>query len=85
MKIKYADRPDWSRILEKEYKCVFTEGEHFRGHVAYLKLIKVTEPLHVTYGSDQHLCIVNNNYVWLQLFLLAEIICLPQPLMQREI
>lgn len=68
MKLKYADRPDWSRILEKDYKCVFIEGEHFCGYVAYLKLIKVREPLHVTYGSDQHLCIVDNNYVWLQFF-----------------
>jgi uncharacterized protein len=67
MKRKYANRPDWTRIIEKSYKCMFIEEENFRGYVAFLALNKVREPLWVRYGQDK-LCIVDDDYVWLQFF-----------------
>src|SRR5690606_6881397 len=67
MKRKYADRPDWQRILEKKYKCIFVDEEGFTGYVAFLNLIKVREPLWVTYDSEK-ICVVDDNYVWLQFF-----------------
>lgn len=67
MKIKYADRPDWKRIKQKTYKCTFIDEPDFRGHVAYLSLDKVKEPLWVTHDHNR-VCIVDNGFVWVQLF-----------------
>lgn len=67
MKIKYANRPDWKRIIKKTYKCIFIEEQDFRGYIAYLSLDKVKEPLWVTHDHRQ-VCIVDQGYVWLQLF-----------------
>lgn len=67
MKRKYADRPNWSRIIEKSYVGIHIEEELFNGYIGYLFLDKVKEQLWVTYGSNR-LCIVDDGYVWLQHF-----------------
>lgn len=67
MKIKYADRPDWKRIIEKTYKCIFVDEQDLRGYIAYLSLDKVREPLWVTHDQNR-VCIVDSGYVWLQIF-----------------
>lgn len=65
MKRKYADRPNWKRIIEKYYSSMYVDDENFRGHVAMINLHKVREPLWVQYGQ-QRLCIVDDGYIWLQ-------------------
>jgi predicted RNA-binding protein associated with RNAse of E/G family len=67
MKRKYADRAGWSRILNKSYSSILIDEINFYGHIAYLELSKVKEPLLVTYGYNK-LCIVDDSYVWLQHF-----------------
>lgn len=67
MKIKYADRPGWKRILQKEYKQTFVDERGYRGTVSMLSLQRVKEPLVVTYG-ERDLRIVDDGYVWLMFF-----------------
>lgn len=38
MKRKYADRPHWSRIMEKTYKSIFIHEDLYYGHVAFYRL-----------------------------------------------
>jgi uncharacterized protein len=64
MKRKYADRSDWKRILEKEYRLVRCDLEHFQGWIAEFKMIRVREPLFVpNLGSS--ICIADAGFVWL--------------------
>jgi predicted RNA-binding protein associated with RNAse of E/G family len=67
MKRKYADRPNWPRIIEKSYSGIHIKEELFNGYIGYLSLDKVKEQLWVTYGLNK-LCIVDDGYVWLQHF-----------------
>jgi len=67
MKRKFANRLDWLRILEKEYKQTYLNNNSYRGHVTYLNLRKVKEPIFVTYNSED-LCIVDDGYVWMMHF-----------------
>jgi uncharacterized protein len=64
MKRKYADRSDWQRILEKEYRLVRCDLESFHGWVAEFKMIRVREPLFViSLGSS--VCIADAGFTWL--------------------
>jgi uncharacterized protein len=64
MKRKYADRSDWKRILEKEYRLVRCDLEHFYGWIAEFKMIRVREPLFVlSLGSS--VCIADAGFTWL--------------------
>lgn len=70
MKRKYADRPNWSRIIEKSYYGMHIDEEAFYGYIGYLSLDKIREQLWVTYGTNK-VCIVDNGFVWLQHFPLS--------------
>jgi uncharacterized protein len=64
MKRKFADRSDWARILEKEYRLVRCDLEHFRGWIAEFKMIRVREPLSVSsWGTS--ICIADAGFTWL--------------------
>jgi predicted RNA-binding protein associated with RNAse of E/G family len=67
MKRKFADRPDWKRIIKKTYKQIFIQEKNYEGHVSYLLLEQVRNPLHVKY-ENADLCIVDNGFVWMQHF-----------------
>ncbi|TLS50292.1 DUF402 domain-containing protein [Paenibacillus antri] len=67
MKRKFADRPNWSRIIKKSYTGIEVHEDSFHGRLGYLLLDEVRDQLWVTYGSKR-LCIVDNGYVWLQHF-----------------
>jgi predicted RNA-binding protein associated with RNAse of E/G family len=67
MKRKYADRPNWSRIIEKSYYGIHIDEEAFYGYIGYLSLDKIKDQLWVSYGSN-NICIVDNGFVWLQHF-----------------
>jgi uncharacterized protein len=64
MKRKFADRSDWARILEKEYRLVRCDLESFHGWIAEFKMIRVREPLCVpNLGSS--ICIADSGFTWL--------------------
>ncbi|MBS4536672.1 DUF402 domain-containing protein [Clostridium sp. D2Q-14] len=62
---KFADRPGWSRIIEKEFKTTYFNERDFKGWVSLLKLNKVANPLIKRMG-EKEICIVDNAYIWLQ-------------------
>jgi predicted RNA-binding protein associated with RNAse of E/G family len=67
MKRKFADRPNWSRILKKSYKQISIDEENFYGYVSLLNLEEVLEPLIVKYNNTE-ICIVDDGYFWMQHF-----------------
>ena len=69
MKIKHklANRPSWSRIIEKEYSCEYVQLPDFVGYVTKLKLIKVKKPLYVFMHRNK-LKVADDGYVWYMLF-----------------
>lgn len=64
---KYGNRSDWKRIIKREYAQTYVETKEFSGYITLLNLMEVTEPLWVQYGENR-ICIVDNNYMWLQHF-----------------
>ncbi|MBO1511112.1 DUF402 domain-containing protein [Metabacillus bambusae] len=67
LKRKYGDRPDWKRVIKKEYRQLFLDTEGFKGYISLIKINSVLEPLYVQYG-EKRFCIVDDNYIWLQHF-----------------
>ncbi|TCP26618.1 hypothetical protein EV207_11949 [Scopulibacillus darangshiensis] len=63
MKRKYADRPGWGRILDKTIVLQHDKGDTY----VHLSLVKVRDPLFVTYGETK-LKIVDHNFTWLEFF-----------------
>jgi predicted RNA-binding protein associated with RNAse of E/G family len=66
MKRKYANRPDWKRIIEREYKQLYVEDDDFTGYISLLVLNKVKEPLFVNVPGKEDFCVADHNYKWLQ-------------------
>jgi predicted RNA-binding protein associated with RNAse of E/G family len=67
MKRRFANKPDWSRVLRKEFKIEFIDNEELRGYVSSIYMKKITEPLIIqTKGVDY--CIVDKGYSWIQYF-----------------
>jgi uncharacterized protein len=64
MKRKFADRSDWKRILEKEYRLVRCDLESFHGWIAEFKMIRVREPLFVL-NLGTSVCIADAGITWL--------------------
>lgn len=71
LKRKYGDRSDWKRVLKREYAQSYVDSKVIKGYITLLHIIKVTEPLTVSYGGEK-ICIVDNGYMWLQQFPLDE-------------
>ncbi|WP_127582005.1 DUF402 domain-containing protein [Paenibacillus koleovorans] len=67
MKRKYADRPNWTRILEKGYKQTYLNEPDFRGHLTLLTLKQVKEDLSVQYNAHV-VRIVENGSEWMMHF-----------------
>lgn len=62
---KFANRPGWSRILERSFQTAYFDEEDFKGYVTILKLEKVFNPLVKKVGEEE-ICIADNGYIWLQ-------------------
>ena len=67
MKITYANRPNWSRVLSKRFYLEYITDDNFSGFVSVILIDKVKEPLYVS-TSKEPCCIVDNGYIWLQHF-----------------
>lgn len=67
MKRRFAHKPDWSRVLKREFKIEFVDNEELRGYISSIKIKDITEPLTIkTKGVDY--CIVDEGYSWIQYF-----------------
>ena len=62
---KYADRPDWSRVLKKNFKLDYICNKEFSGYVSAIYIDKVKAPL-IKNISGEDYCIVDDGYIWLQ-------------------
>ncbi|WP_343042237.1 DUF402 domain-containing protein [Ornithinibacillus caprae] len=67
MKRKYGDRANWKRIIDRDYSQEYIQSEKFNGYITLLKMNKVKDKLHVSYG-EKDVCIVDHGYSWLQQF-----------------
>jgi uncharacterized protein len=67
MKRTFADRPNWTRLIEKRFKLIYIEEKEFKGHVSIIHIDKVREPL-VLEVAGENLCLVNNGFIWIQHF-----------------
>jgi uncharacterized protein len=67
LKRKYGDRHDWQRIIKRRYAQSYVDTEDFSGHITLIDMIKVREPLMISYG-EKELCLVDDGYRWLQQF-----------------
>lgn len=65
MKKKFLHRNDWTRILQRDYSIAQINDKDFNGFIALIKMNEVKEPLIKEY-LNKNLCIVDNNYIWLQ-------------------
>jgi uncharacterized protein len=64
MKRKFADRADWQRILEKEYRLVRCDLESFHGWITEFKMLRVREPLFVL-SPGGSVRIADAGFTWL--------------------
>lgn len=64
MKRKYADYPNWERVLKKEYKNKYFENSDFKGNISLLIAIKVKEKLVV----GDNLVIIDDGFKWLEIY-----------------
>ncbi|OGO76769.1 MAG: hypothetical protein A2Y23_05885 [Clostridiales bacterium GWB2_37_7] len=67
MKRKYADRPNWKRVLSRKMITEKLDNEEFKGNVVLIYIEKVREALWVELGGKKQ-CVVDNGYSWLTLF-----------------
>jgi predicted RNA-binding protein associated with RNAse of E/G family len=67
MKRKYADRPDWKRVTERNFQVQYINTTDYCGYISLFEITKVNEPLIVEYNRKNY-CVADSNYLWLQHF-----------------
>ncbi|WIV11553.1 DUF402 domain-containing protein [Proteiniborus sp. MB09-C3] len=67
MKRTYADRPNWTRVVEKRFMLAYIKDKDYTGYMAIIYLDKVCEPLFVGEG-EKKLCLANDGFIWTQYF-----------------
>lgn len=67
MKRTYADRPNWTRVLNKRFKLEYIENKEYTGFVSIICIDNVKEPLLIDVAGNK-LCLVDKGYVWTQHF-----------------
>ena len=67
MKRKFADRPNWKRVLSRKMVMDKFDNEYFKGYAVLICIEKVREPLWVDIGGRSQ-CVVDDGYSWLTLF-----------------
>lgn len=68
MNIKTMRRDEWSRVLEKKVIIKEFAYGNFEGKISLLKILKVSEPLWVGYGTKS-VKIADENHSWVQIAL----------------
>lgn len=67
LKRKYADRPTWERILEKDFTFIHEYDEENTIYITYFHIHKVKDILEKNYGQKKCI-IVDNGYLWIGLY-----------------
>ena len=67
MKRKYADRPNWKRVLARRMIAEEVNTEDFKGHAVLICIDKVREALWVDLCGKSK-CVADDGYSWLTLF-----------------
>ena len=65
IKRKFADSPNWARIINKRFKITYIENQNFKGHVSAIFLDKVRQPL-IKNMLGKDYCLADDGYIWLQ-------------------
>ncbi|WP_036689368.1 DUF402 domain-containing protein [Paucisalibacillus globulus] len=67
LKRKFGNHQDWQRITKRRYAQEYLDTDNFTGYVTLIDMVKVSEPLHVSYG-EREVCLVDDGYMWLRQF-----------------
>ncbi|MDF2531768.1 MAG: hypothetical protein K0R80_2597 [Clostridia bacterium] len=67
MKRKYANRPNWKRVISRKMIMEKFDNHRFKGYAVLIHIEKVREALWVDLGGKKQ-CVVDNGYSWLTLF-----------------
>ncbi|MFL0252390.1 hypothetical protein ACJDT4_18430 [Clostridium neuense] len=59
MKRTFANRPNWTRLINKRFKLKYIEQKEFKGYVSIIYADNVREPLGVKAGNKK-LCVLDN-------------------------
>ncbi|SHJ06681.1 hypothetical protein SAMN02745163_01224 [Clostridium cavendishii DSM 21758] len=66
VKRKYANKPDWTRVLSKKFTTKYIKNSSFNGYASVICVEKVREPLIKNmFGKDY--CLVDDGYIWLEI------------------
>ncbi|WBW95574.1 DUF402 domain-containing protein [Oceanirhabdus sp. W0125-5] len=67
MKRKYADRRNWTRVIEKRFNLIYIENIELNGYLSITYIDKVKEPL-IVGVQEKELCLADEGYIWTQYF-----------------
>ena len=67
MKRKYADRPNWTRVVEKRFNLTYIENKELNGYLSITHIDKVRE--HLIVGvAEKEVCLAADGFIWTQYF-----------------
>lgn len=64
---KFADYPNWKRVLEKKYINKYVNNPDFKGNISLLTAVKVKEKK-VKIINGKEYVLLDDNYKWLELY-----------------
>lgn len=67
MKRTFADRPSWTRVIEKRFRLTYIEEKEFEGYLSIIYIDKVREPL-VIKTAGKNIYLANDGFIWMQHF-----------------
>lgn len=67
MKIKSAERADWSIVRARRFIARRIDSPAYHGYVTLLRIEEVSEPFYVNFGQER-VCIADCGYDWIQHF-----------------
>lgn len=67
MRQKFADFPNWKRVLQKKYINKYFDTPEFKGNISLLTAVKVKEKI-VKIINGKEIVVFNDNFKWLELY-----------------
>lgn len=64
MKRKYADFPNWDKVLEKDYKNRYFDNNDFKGNISLLTVVKVKKQI----INEDNIISLDNGFKWLEIY-----------------
>ncbi|GFP75549.1 hypothetical protein bsdtw1_01633 [Clostridium fungisolvens] len=66
IKRKYANKPDWTRVLKRKFTTRYFKNADFEGYASVTSIQKVSKPLIKNIlGKDY--CLADDGYIWLEI------------------